>query len=85
MLIHAVKSCGVCICNRNESCACLPQENEEEWYLWFDIDTVIIDVRFKLPFERFEGKDFITWGNSSRILAGDPLQGTEFHAEELML
>ena len=51
------------------------QEYEEEWYLWVDIDTVIIDVSFKLPFERFEGKDFITWGNSSRILAGDPLNG----------
>jgi len=51
------------------------QENEEEWYLWVDIDTVIIDVTFTLPFERFHGKDFITWGNSTRILAGDPLNG----------
>jgi len=51
------------------------KENEEEWYLWVDIDTVIIDVTFTLPFERFHGKDFITWGNSTRILAGDPLNG----------
>ena len=51
------------------------QENDEEWYLWVDIDTVIIDVTFTLPFERFHGKDFITWGNSTQILAGDPLNG----------
>ena len=56
--------------------AVLMQENDEEWYLWVDIDTVIIDVTFRLPFDRFVGKDFITWGNQTRILAGDPLNGT---------
>lgn len=54
---------------------CNVQENEEQWYLWVDIDTVIIDVTFKLPFDRFVGKDFVTWGNQTRILAGDPLNG----------
>lgn len=44
--------------------------------MWVDIDTVIIDVTFSLPFDRFVGKDFITWGNQTRILAGDPLNGT---------
>ena len=51
------------------------QENDEEWYFWVDIDTVIIDVTFTLPFERFDGKDFITWGNSTHILEGDPYNG----------
>lgn len=54
----------------------LVQENDEEWYLWIDVDTVIIDVQFKLPFDRFEGKDFVTWGNSTRIRAGDAMNGT---------
>lgn len=46
-----------------------------DWYLWIDSDTMIIDVNFLLPFQRFKGKDLIIWGNETRLALGDGRRG----------
>lgn len=46
-----------------------------DWYLWIDSDAMIIDVNFLLPFQRFNGKDLIIWGNETRLALGDGRRG----------
>ena len=43
--------------------------------MWIDSDTMIIDVSFLLPFQRFKGKDLVIWGNETRLALGDGRRG----------
>ena len=48
---------------------------DADWYMWVDSDTMIIDVSFLLPFQRFKGKDLVIWGNETRLALGDGRRG----------
>ena len=55
-------------------------EDEElaaEWVLWMDIDTVVIDANYTLPFEAFAAKsrDLVVYGNKSEVEKGHPVKG----------
>ena len=55
-------------------------EDEElaaEWVLWTDIDTVVIDANYTLPFEEFaaKSKDLVVYGNKTEVERGHPVKG----------
>ena len=55
-------------------------EDEElaaEWVLWMDIDTVVIDANYTLPFEAFAAKsrDLVVYGNRTEVEKGHPVKG----------
>lgn len=53
------------------------EERAGEWIIWTDIDTVIIDANFTLPYEQFaaNSKDLVVYGNLTQVKAGHPLEG----------
>lgn len=53
------------------------EERQGEWVLWMDIDTVVIDANFTLPYEEFaaKSKDLVVYGNLTQVKAGHPLEG----------
>lgn len=58
-------------------------EDEElaaEWLLWMDIDTVVIDANFTLPFEEFaaKSKDLVVYGNRTETEKGHPVKGRAY-------
>ena len=46
-----------------------------DWFFWVDSDTMVIDVNFVLPWNRFKGKDLVIWGNETRLALGDGRRG----------
>jgi hypothetical protein len=54
------------------------EEHPVEWVLWMDIDTVVIDANFTLPFEEFaaKSKDLVVYGNLTEVKEGHPVKGT---------
>ena len=56
------------------------EELQAEWVLWVDIDTVILDLNFTLPFEEFaaKSKDLVVYGNLTQVKAGHPIEGESF-------
>ena len=40
-----------------------------------DMDIVLTDMAFDIPFQKYDGKDFIIWGNRDNVLKGDVYQG----------
>jgi len=53
------------------------EENPAEWVLWMDIDTVVLDANYTLPFEEFaaKSKDLVVYGNQTEVQAGHPVRG----------
>lgn len=54
------------------------EQRPAEWVLWMDIDTVVIDANFTLPFEEFaaKSKDLVVYGNKTEVRQGHPVKGT---------
>lgn len=52
----------------------IPRERAE-WVAWMDMDIVIDDMLFDIPLHKYEGKDFIIWGQQDKITRGDVLNG----------
>lgn len=53
------------------------EEKRSDWVLWVDIDTVILDADFELPYHQYFGqsKDLVIYGNRTMVKAGHPIQG----------
>ena len=47
-----------------------PRE-DVEWIMWMDMDTIIADQAFALPWARYDGYDMVVWGVRERIEEGE--------------
>lgn len=47
----------------------LPENSlhRHEWLLWIDADALIVNMSFNIPFEKYDGKDFIVYGSENYI------------------
>lgn len=52
----------------------VPRERAE-YILWLDMDLLVHKMDFVLPFESYEGTDFVLHGNKERVMEGDPHYG----------
>lgn len=46
--------------------------------MWMDVDIVLDDMLFDIPLHKYQGKDFVIWGQADKMLAGDVLNGKTF-------
>jgi xyloglucan 6-xylosyltransferase len=47
-----------------------------EWLVWADYDALFMDVQFQIPFDKYEGRDFIVWGQHRQLFVnGDAHMG----------
>ena len=54
-----------------------PRE-DVEWIMWMDMDTLITDQAFSLPWARYDGYDMVVWGVRERVEEGE-VEGEAFH------
>ena len=47
-----------------------PRE-DVEWIMWMDMDTLITDQAFSLPWARYDGYDMVVWGVRERVDEGE--------------
>mmetsp|Transcript_22187 Transcript_22187/g.36769 ORF Transcript_22187/g.36769 Transcript_22187/m.36769 type:complete len:290 (+) Transcript_22187:212-1081(+) len=54
----------------------LMETTNYEWYVWVDIDALVVNQEFALPLNKYHGRDFILWGQEAQIFdKGDPHSG----------
>jgi len=47
------------------------------WFMWIDADAMFVDHTFKIPFDKYEGRNLIIWGDEKSIFdVGDAHMGT---------
>ena len=58
------------------------EARQGEWILWVDIDTVILDANFTLPYDDLaaRSKDLVVYGNLTQVQAGHPVKGDLFRS-----
>ena len=52
----------------------VPRERAE-YILWLDMDLLVHKMDFVLPFESYEGTDFVLHGDKEQVMEGDPHYG----------
>lgn len=54
----------------------IADKQEYPWLMWVDYDTLFLNMAQHIPFEEFEGKDLIIWGDEDKFYnQKDPHQG----------
>ena len=50
--------------------------DEYEWVLWIDYDSLIVNMDFQIPFDRYAGNDLVLWGQEHELYnVGDAHMG----------
>ena len=60
--------------NYSQVLAEMPKERAE-WVAWMDMDLVLGDVDFDIPFHKYAGKDLVVWGYRHHVLQGNSIKG----------
>lgn len=47
-----------------------------EWLVWMDYDAIVYDIKFSIPWEKYEGRNFVLWGQTTELFEkGDAHMG----------
>lgn len=59
-----------------QAMASIPRERAE-WVVWIDMDVILGDISFTFPLTKsqYAGKDFVVWGYTEAVAAGDTYNG----------